>query len=80
MIVPQNAQISEDIAWKAFSASSPVDEQLIEVDFQCIRVRPHGHDKIGDARKGLAERMRLGPWRQRVEPALGIGQQENNRQ
>ena len=78
-MIPQDAQFIEDVGRKASSASSPVGEQFIEVGPQRFRVRPHGSDEIGDARIDLAQRVGLDSMRQRVEPFLGIRQENCNR-
>ena len=73
---PQDTQVIKNVAWKAFSASSPINKQLIEIGPQSFCVRPHCRDEIGDTRVELAERARLDFRRQRIEPFLCVRQED----
>ena len=44
VILPQDTQVIKNLERKASSASSPIDEQFIEVGPQCFRVRPLSRD------------------------------------
>jgi hypothetical protein len=80
VILPQDTQVIKNLERKASSASSPIDEQFIEVGTQGFDVRPPRGGSIGDARVQFAERVRLDSTRQSVKPFLGVQQKECDRQ
>ena len=77
-IIPQHAQVIENVRRKASSASSAVDEQSIEVGLQTFRILPHRREGIGNARVVVAKHVRLDSPRQTLEPLLRARQKKSN--
>jgi hypothetical protein len=77
-IIPQHAQVIENVRRKASSASSAVDEQSIEVGPQTFRILPHSREGIGNARIVVAKHVRLDSTRQTLEPFLRARQKKCN--
>jgi hypothetical protein len=77
-IIPQHAQVIENVRRKASSAASAVDEQSIEVGPQTFRILPHGREGIGNARIVVAKHVRLDSTRQTLEPFLRARQKKCN--
>ena len=77
-IIPQHAQVIENVRRKASSAASAIDEQSIEVGPQTFRILPHGREGIGNARIVVAKHVRLDSTRQTLEPFLRARQKKCN--
>ncbi|HEY2967705.1 MAG TPA: hypothetical protein VGK75_04985, partial [Casimicrobiaceae bacterium] len=77
-MIPQRAQVIENVRREASSAASAVDEQLVEVCPQTFGILPHGREGIGNARIVVAKHVRLDSTRQTLEPFLRARQEKCN--